>query len=65
MNNFFLPTSRKVLSTFQTFCLVGVQVAQMLVHFAHFKLRPGKGLFWVGFGDVLCTYISPKGICDG
>ena len=24
-----------------------------------------KGCFGVGWGGVLCTYISPKGVCDG
>ena len=33
MNIFFLPTSRKVLPTFRTYCPHGVQVAQTVVHF--------------------------------
>ena len=56
-----MPTSRKKWPTFQTFCPVGVQDAQTVVHIAHF---PGKGVFWGGVGGVLCMYISPKGICD-
>ena len=40
---FFLPTSRNVLSTFQTYCPVGVQIAQMVVHFAHFQVQARKG----------------------
>ena len=36
----FLPTSRKVLSTFRKYCPVGVQVAQTTVgHFAHFQVQ--------------------------
>ena len=31
-------TSRKVLSTFHTFFPVGVQVAQTVIHFAHFHV---------------------------
>ena len=36
-----LPTSRNVLPTFQTFCLVGVQMT--VVHFAHFQVQDRKG----------------------
>ena len=63
MNNFFLPA-------FQTFWPDGVQIVQMdsgletVVHFAHFKVRPGKLVFRVEIGGVLCTNISPKGVCD-
>ena len=64
MNKFFLPTSRKDLSTFQTFCPVGVQYAQTVVHLPTFKFRPGKGVFWGGVEGVLCKYILPKGMCD-
>ena len=39
MNKFLLLTSRKVLPTLRTFCPNGVQNAQTVVHFAHF--RPG------------------------
>ena len=39
---FFLPTSRKVLPTFQTFCPVGVHFAQMVVDFAHFQVQARK-----------------------
>ena len=66
MNKLFLPTSRKVLSTFQTFCPVGdlgVQFAQTVVHLPTFKFRPGKGVFWGGVEGVLCKYILPKGMC--
>ena len=42
MNKFFLPTSRKVLPTFQTFCPVGVHFAQMVVDFAHFQVQARK-----------------------
>ena len=64
MNYYFLPTSRNVLPTYQTFCPVGVQIAQTVVHLPFFKFRSGKGLFWGGVVDVLCKYISPKGVCD-
>ena len=60
MNKCFLPTSRQVLSTFQTFCSLWVQV----VHLLTFKFRPGNGVFWGGVGDVLCMYISQKGVSD-
>ena len=52
MNKLFLPTSRNVLPTFQTFCPDGVQFAQKVVHLPTFKIRPGKGLFWGGDGGV-------------
>ena len=39
MIDFFWPTSRKGLSTFRTHCPVGVQIAQMVVCFAHFQVR--------------------------
>ena len=61
MNDFFLPTSRKVLPTFQTFCPLGVQFAQMVVHFAHFQVQARKRKFLGGAGRVLCKYISRKG----
>ena len=49
MNNFFLPTSRKVLPTFQKICPLGVQFAQMVVHFVHFQVQARKRgvLGWV------------------
>ena len=60
-----LPTSKTKLSTFQTFCPVGVQFGQTVVHFAHFQVQARKGsvLGW-GWG-VLCSYIFPRGVCDG
>ena len=36
---FFLLTSRKVLSTFGTFCPIRVQIAQTIVHFAYFQVQ--------------------------
>ena len=36
---FFLPTSRKVLPTIQTFCPVGAHFAQTVVLFAHFQVQ--------------------------
>ena len=44
---FFLSTSRTVLPTFQTFCPDGVRFAQTVVHFAHFQVRVGLGVFCV------------------
>ena len=61
MNKLF---SRKVLSTFQTFCPVGDRFAQTVVHFAHFQVQVRKGVFWGGVGCVLCMYISLKGVCN-
>ena len=60
-----MPTSRIFLPTFQTFCLVGVHFAQTVVHLPTFQFRPGKGVFWGGFGNVLYTYIAPKGVGVG
>ena len=56
MNKLFLPTSRNVLPTFQTFCPIGVQIAQLVVHCAHFKVQVRKRGVLGGLGDVLCTY---------
>ena len=53
------------MSTFQTFCLDGVQVAQMVFILPTFKFKPGKGVSWGGVAGVFCTYISPKGVRDG
>ena len=59
MNKFVLPTSRKVLSTFHSFCPVGVQFAQTVVPFAHFQNQARKGVFGVGLG-VFCVRIIPE-----
>ena len=64
MNNFFLSTSRKVLPTIQIFCPVGVHFAQAVVHFAYFQNQARKRGVLRSVGGVLCTYISPKRICD-
>ena len=56
-----MPTSRKGVSTFQTFCPVRVQVAPWQFILPTFKFRPGKRVFWGGTGGVLCLYISPNG----
>ena len=46
MNDLFLPTSRNDLPTFQTFCPVGVQIAQTVVHFTNFQVLARKrGVF--------------------
>ena len=66
MNISFLPTSRKVLPTVQTFCPDGVQIAQTVIHFEPLSSSgQEKGCFGVGSGGVLCMYISPKRGCDG
>ena len=51
MNIFFWPT-------FQTFCPVGVQIAQTVVNLPTFKFSPGNGVFWGELWGVLCTYIA-------
>ena len=43
---FFLLTSRKVLSTIQSYCSVGVKLAQTVVHL--FRFHQDKGCFGVG-----------------
>ena len=64
MNKLFLPTSGKVLSTFQTFCPVGVQVAQTVVHFAHFQVQARKrGVLGWGCGCFVYVHI-PERVCD-
>ena len=45
--------NKNVLPTFQTFRPVGVQTAQMVINFATFKFRPGKGVFQGRLGGVL------------
>ena len=61
MNKFFLPTSRKVLATFQTFCPDGVHFAQTVVHFAHFQNQARKrGVLGWDWGCFLFVHI-PKG----
>ena len=66
MNKLFLHTSRIFLSTFETFCPAGVQIALTVVHFAHFQIqarkRESKG--WLGVAWGCFVYISPKGVCD-
>ena len=54
MNKKTLPTSRNFLSTFQTFCPVGFQVAQTVVHFSHFQVQARKRGVWGGVG-VFCV----------
>ena len=65
MNNFFLPTSRKVLPTFQTFCPVGVHFAQTVIPFAHFQVQARKwGVLGWGWGFFVYIHVT-KGVCDG
>ena len=62
---FFWPTSRKVLTSFQTFCPVGVQIAQMVVHFAHFQVQARKGgiLGWAWICFVYANrHIPERGV---
>ena len=63
MNKFFLPTSRKVLPTFQIFCPIGVQIAQKVVHFAHFQVQARKkgGLGWA-LGRFVYVHIPERGV---
>ena len=59
MNKFFLPTSRKVLPTFQIFCPDGVHFAQTVIHFAHFKNQARKrGVLGWGWGCFV--FILPQ-----
>ena len=60
---FFWPTSRKVLTSFQTFCPVGVQIAQMVVHFTLFKVQARKRgvLGWI-CGCLVYVYIPERGV---
>ena len=66
MNITKLPTSRKVLSTFRTYCTDGGQVAQMVVHFANFQVQARKrgGLGWVtlGLGCFMYVHILERGV---
>ena len=61
-----LPTSRKVLSTFRTYCTDGGQVAQMVVHFANFQVQAWKRgvLGWVtlGLGCFMYVHILERGV---
>ena len=69
---FFLPvpTSRKVLSTFHTFCPFGIQIVQTVVHFAHFQVQARKrgllvqNLGWGsrGWGCFVYVYIPDRGV---
>ena len=65
MNTFFAHF-RMVLSNFQTFCPVGVEVAQTAVqfHFAHFQVQARKkGVLGWGWGCFVYVHIQ-KGVCD-
>ena len=65
MNKFFLPTSKKVLSTFQTFCPVGGPVcpAQTVVHFVHCQVQASKSgvLGWV-WRCFVYVHIPERGV---
>ena len=58
VNNFFCPLLEKFVH-FLNILPVGVQVAETGVHFATFKFRPGKGVFWGGV-RVFCVCTFPK-----
>ena len=59
----FLPTSRKKLPTFQTFCLVGVQIAQTVVHFVHFQVQARKwGVLRWAWGYFVYIHIAKRGV---
>ena len=58
-----VPTSRKVLPTFQTFCPVGVQIAQTVVHFAHFQVQARKtGVLGWASGCSVYVHIPERGV---
>ena len=60
---FFAHFSRKVLSTFQTYCPVGVQVTQTVVHFAHFQVQARKrGVLGCGWGCFVYIHIPKRGV---
>ena len=66
MNNFFLPTSRKGLPTFQTFCPDGGHWGPFCPGSSSFcpfsKSGQEKGLFGVGLGVVcVCAYPEKVG----
>ena len=63
MNKLFLPTSRKVLSTFQTYCPVAVSFCLYEIRFILPTFK-GKGVFGVGLGCFVYVYI-PKRECEG
>ena len=52
-----LSSSGKVLPTFQTFCLDGVQIAQTVVHFAHFQNQARKRCV-LGWGWGCFVYVD-------
>ena len=63
MNNSFLPDSTKILSTFQTFCPVGVQFAQTIFHFAHFQVQARKrGGLASDWGYYVYIHIPARGV---
>ena len=61
--NFFLPTSGKVLPSFQTFCPAGVQIAQMVVRSSQFQVQARKkGVFgWAG-GRFVYVHIPKRSV---
>ena len=63
INNNDNPYSRKNLSTFQTFCPVGVQFVQTVVQFAHFHVQARKRgvLFW-GWGCLVYIDIRERAL---
>ena len=61
MNKYFLPTSKKVLPTFQTFCQDGVHFAQTVVHFALFQNQARKrGVLGWGWGCFVFIHIPER-----
>ena len=66
MNKTNLPTSRIVLPTFQTFCPFGVQIAQTVIHFAHFQVQSKKrGVLGWAWGCFVYVHIQEKGLKFG
>ena len=63
MNNFSLPTSRKVLSTFSIIYPIGFQVAQTVVHLDHFQVQASKrSVFGWGWGCFVYVHILKRGV---
>ena len=60
INKIFGLLLEQFCSFFKHFAQLGSCLPRRQFVLPFFKFRPGKGVFWDGFGDVLCTYTSPK-----
>ena len=54
-----------VCSLFNSFAQLGSKLPRWHFNLPIFKFSLGKGVFWACLRGVLCTHISPKGVCDG